>query len=433
LCTQPTHANSVAKAVAKMEGTMGRVTLTAKKIPSLKPAKAKDGKVADTIIMDAVVPGLGVRLSPKGKKTFVMVARFGGSKWPARRSLGAHGTLTLAEARKKAREWLSLVERGIDPAAVAARAKEEERRYQDNTFRVVAEKFIEKHVARLRTAKSMARTIRSELIGAWGERPIGDITKSDVINLVEEVAARAPYQAHAVFEFTRSLFNWAVDREEFGIEASPCDRLKASRLISAKESRDRVLDDAEIAALWRVTNRIGFPYGHLYKTLLLTGVRRNEAAAAKPEEFDLVKRVWTIPTERFKSKTPHIVPLTAAALAVIAEIPEHNSGYVFSSARFNFALAKAEVDRQMAEELGAEPRPWKTHDLRRTVRTRLASLKVADHVSEMILGHGRRGLQRVYDQHSYQDEMRAGLELWAAKLRDIVTPPPANVTKLRRA
>jgi integrase len=411
----------------KEEGSMARLTLTDRNIRSLKPT------AAETLTMDAVVPGLGLRLSPKGKKTFVVVARFGRSKWPVRRSLGVYDQLTLADARVKAREWLDLVSRGIDPADVVRDALAEERRYQDNTFRVVAEAFIDKHVAKMRTAKSVARTIHSEMIRAWGDRPIGDISKSDVINLVEEVAARAPYQGHAVFEFTRSLFNWVVDREEYGIEASPCDRIKASRLISAKEPRDRVLDDAEIAALWRVTDRLGFPYGHLYKTLLLTGARRNEAAAAPLSEFDIDRKTWTISAARFKSKTPHIIPLTDAALAVLAEIPEHNSDYAFASARFNFALAKAEVDRLMAEELGGAPPAWKTHDLRRTVRTRLASLRVADHVSEMILGHGRRGLQRVYDLHSYQDEMRAGLELWAAKLRDIVTPPPANVTKLRRA
>jgi integrase len=405
---------------------MARLILSDRKIASLKPA------VADTLIMDVGVPGLGVRVSPRGKKTFVVVARFGG-KHPARRSLGEYGRISLAEAREKARSWLELVNRGIDPATVEERAREEERRYQAATFGVVAERFIEKHVSHMRTAKAMARTIRSELISKWTGRPIGDITKADVINLIEAIAARpAPYQAHATFELLRSLFNWVVDREEFGIEASPCDRIKVSRLVSAKEPRDRVLDDAEIAALWRVTDRLGFPYGHLYKVLLLTGVRRNEAAAAKWDEFDLDKRVWTIPTERFKSKTPHVVPLTDATVAVLGAIPEHHSAYAFSSARFNFALAKAEVDRLLAEELGHQPQHWKTHDIRRTVRTRLASLKVVDHVAEMVLGHGRRGLQRVYDQHSYGPEMREALELWAARLRDIVTPPPDNVTQLPR-
>ena len=56
----------------------------------------------------------------------------------------------------------------------------------------------------------------------------------------------------------------------------------------------------------------------------------------------------------------------------------------------------------------------------------------SDMVAEMVIGHGRKGIQRVYDQHSYEDEMREALELWAARLRDIVTPPPENVVRLRK-
>ena len=76
--------------------------------------------------------------------------------------------------------------------------------------------------------------------------------------------------------------------------------------------------------------------------------------------------------------------------------------------------------------------PWVVHDIRRTVRTRLASLRVSDLVAEMVIGHGRKGIQRVYDQHTYEPEMREALELWAARLRDIVTPPPENVVRLRK-
>jgi hypothetical protein len=76
--------------------------------------------------------------------------------------------------------------------------------------------------------------------------------------------------------------------------------------------------------------------------------------------------------------------------------------------------------------------PWVVHDIRRTVRTRLASLRVSDLVAEMVIGHGRSGIQRVYDQHTYELEMREALELWAARLRDIVTPPPENVVRLRK-
>ncbi len=85
----------------------------------------------------------------------------------------------------------------------------------------------------------------------------------------------------------------------------------------------------------------------------------------------------------------------------------------------------------MKLELGYVPKPWVTHDIRRTVRTRLASLRVSDIIAEMIIGHGRKGLQRVYDQHTYESEMREALELWAERLRDIVTGPSESLVRLR--
>ena len=95
-----------------------------------------------------------------------------------------------------------------------------------------------------------------------------------------------------------------------------------------------------------------------------------------------------------------------------------------------FSDAKAKLDRLMAEILGGDFRPWRTHDLRRTLRTRLASLRVPDVIAEAVLGHGKRGLQRVYDQHSYEREIREALTLWASKLRDIVELAPENAVKL---
>jgi integrase len=152
----------------------------------------------------------------------------------------------------------------------------------------------------------------------------------------------------------------------------------------------------------------------------------------------LSKKLWSIPPERFKSNATHLVPLTDEAIAILKALPEFGRGeYLFStssgqSSVAGFAKAKQRLDRLMVEELGSAPPPFVLHDLRRTVRTRLASLRVSDLVAEMIIGHGRRGLQRVYDQHSYEPEMREALQLWAAHLRDIVERPPENVVKLKQ-
>jgi integrase len=177
------------------------------------------------------------------------------------------------------------------------------------------------------------------------------------------------------------------------------------------------------------TERLRYPFGPLFRLLLLTGCRVNEIARARWREIN--GSLLTIPAERFKSDAQHLVPLTKEALALVNEIPKFTKGDYLFSTTFGekpvsgFSKAKARLDQLMGHS-----EPFKLHDLRRTVRTRLASLKVPDSVAEMVIGHGKRGLGRVYDQHRYVDEMQEALELWAGLLRDIVTPLPENVVRL---
>ena len=246
--------------------------------------------------------------------------------------------------------------------------------------------------------------------------------------LVESIARRpAPYLAHIVLGHARSLFNWAINRGTYGLETSPCDRIKPAALIGAKEPRQRVLSDAEIAAVWHGERNVRYPFGPLYQLLLLTGARKSEVSGAKWSEFDLKKKIWTVPPERFKSNASHLVPLSDAAVAIIEALPRFTKGdHLFTTTYgekpiSGFSKGKARIDKLVKEELGASPPAWVIHDIRRTVRTRLASLRISDLVAEMVIGHGRKGIQRVYDQHTYEAEMREALELWAARLRDIVS------------
>jgi integrase len=408
-----------------------RKVLTDRALKALRPAAAG----ARYEIFDAVVPGLAVRVTATGSRSFVLVSRYPGSKHPTRRAIGEYGAVTLDQARAEARKWLALLQQGKDPKVEQERARQAELRKQAHTFTNVAEEYIKSHASKKRTARVIARDIRKELIGRWGARPVADITREDVKTLIKDIADRpAPYMAHLVLAYSKSLFNWALEAD-YGLEASPAASIKPGLLVGAKEPRQRVLSDAEIAALWRASEAIGYPFGPLYQLLLLTGTRLNEAAGARWREIDLDKRLWVIPPERFKSNAAHLVPLTHQALAVIEPLQRFAKGDCLFSSTWGgkpvsgFSKAKDRIDALMAAELG-KLEPWRIHDIRRTVRTRLASLKVSDTVAEMVIGHGKKGLQRVYDQHQYEPELREALTLWGAKLRDIVTPSPENVVPL---
>jgi integrase len=412
---------------------MPRKRLTDRTLKALKPARKRYD------VMDTDVPGFGVRVTERGQRTFILIGRFPGSPNPTRRALGEYPALSLEKARTRARDWRDLVRQGIDPKAEEDRLRRVELRKHQTTFAAVAEDFIERHVKGHRKARDSEREIRKELIAPWGERPIASITREDVVTLVDAVARRpAPYLAHIVLGHARSLFNWAINRGTYGLETSPCDRVKPAALIGPKQPRQCILSDDELRALWHASEIIGYPFGPLYRLLLLTGARKSEVAGGQWRELDLKKKLWMVPPERFKSNATHIIPLSDQAVAVLREVPRFTKGdHLFSTTYgekpvAGFSKAKAALDVQMKESLGAQPPPWVIHDIRRTVRTRLASLRVPDMVAEMVIGHGRNGLQRVYDQHRYVDEMREALELWAARLRDIVTPPPDNLVRLQK-
>jgi integrase len=417
---------------------MAKRNLTDRTLKALKPAAA--GKLYD--LMDSVVPGFGVRVSDSGRRTFMLVARYPGSSNPARRSIGAYGAITLADARQKAQDWLKLIEAGKDPAR-------EIQRQRENSFAAVAEKFIAYiHRQKLRTAAVMERNLRQTFVEEWGARPITTIGSDDVKRVIRKAVEReATYQAFHDFALIRRLFNWAIGTDDYGLELNPCRRLNSADLIGERHARDRVLNDDELRALWRATDRMGYPYGPLYRLLLLTGLRLGEVCGASWPEFDMARKEWTIPAERMKKvkggAKPFMVPLTDAAIEILSALPRFNAGdFLFSHSygknplRPNlFSDPKDRLDVLLREELlkltGKDALPdFVNHDIRRTVRTHLSALRIGEEVREAVLAHVRPGIKGVYDQHQYLEEKREALTLWNARLRSIVEPPPKNVVRL---
>ena len=182
-----------------------------------------------------------------------------------------------------------------------------------------------------------------------------------------------------------------------GLESSPCDRLKPGRLIGEKKPRQRVLHDDELRAFWQATERLGYPYGPLFRLLLITGQRKNEVAGARWPEFDLAAKLWTVPAERFKSDAVTACRCAARRWRSSTRCPASAAGTraiccsrpAIGQVPLNgFSKAKERLDAEMLAILReADPEavlpPFVLHDLRRTVRTRLSALRVSTEVAEM--------------------------------------------------
>jgi integrase len=459
-----------------------RKALSDRAIKALKPASKP------YIRSDGIVPKLGLRVMPSGHKTFVLVSRFPGSRNPVPRALGAYGALTLAEARAKAREWLELIATGKDPAQEAERQRNENARRQANTFAGVVEDYIrlevigpDPNVPRQRKGREVARDLRRVFVPLWSDQPIPDVGRHDVLAAIEAVrdhgtdqllaqhgikarkhrgfkkqrlsskSRPAPVQARNLLGYLNRLFSWAIERGTYGLESSPCDHLRTTRIVGNKRSSDRTLTNDELFAFRRATRRLPYPYGPAYQLLLLGGLRLNEVADARWPEIDTASKLWMIPAARMKGKDgrarPHVVPLTADMMALLETLPRFEQGdHLFSTTLgvkpvWISDKVKKDLDQRMLRMLralarvrGSDPGKvkldrWVNHDLRRTLRSRLSMLRVQPEVAEAVLAHVKPGIKGVYDRYDFLDERRAALELWATHLKSM-DPLPDKVEPL---
>ena len=372
---------------------------------------------------DAIVPGLALRVSSNGHKSYVLIARFPlHPKNPTRRIIAEAGKITLEQARRLAREWQEMIIRGVDPKTEETRTRAQARRQQVNTFGMVANAFLERYGSKLAKVADMRKSLLVDFGSRWADRPAVDIRAEEVAAAVREIVGRgSPYQAHNALGYLRRMYNWAIGTHEFGIEASPVERLRPKDLIGKREVRERVLTDAELRAVWDAAAHMGYPYGPLIRLLILTGQREREIADMSWSEIDASAALLTVPASRMKGNRLHAVPLCGDALGMLESLPRFNGGrFVFTTTSGEkpvngFSKAKTRIDALSGV---AE---WKFHDLRRTVRTHFSALPVQDIVRELVIAHAKPGLHKVYDQHAYLAEKRECLELWEARLRGILS------------
>ena len=408
--------------------------LTDRYLKSLKPAPA--GK--RIVHWDAAKPSFGVRVTDRGVVSFFIMRRMPGKPQPVRVVLGRYPEISLAQARKLATAALGDLVSGVHPKTRADRR-------EANTFAALAKQFLLRPAAaRQRTALAIEKTINRHLSPRWGRRVASEIKRSDVIAMLGAIDAGAgPYMAAKALTLASSIYRFGITHEL--VENNPCHLIKPSDFVGEIAPRQRVLTDSEIALVWQATRgeiRKGteiestYPAGPFVRLLLLTAVRRNEAARMSWAEVDLDNALWVLPGSRTKNGTPHEVPLSGMAVELLGSLPRFAGDFVFSTTAGRipiqgFGIFKDTIDTRAAELVPPGLVNWRFHDLRRTARTNLASLGVSPFIAELILGHQQKGVHAVYDVHRYQAEKREALERWANRLRDIVTPPPANVVALK--
>jgi integrase len=432
--------------------------LTAKRIETVHATSSRQE------IPDGLLVGLYLVVQPSGARSFAVRYRYAGQ--PRKLTLGAFPAINLETARTLGAKALRAAAEGRDPAREKQSAKgdakrqaAEEIRGKRDLFENVAREFIERHAMKQNRETTWRETARilglrpspddpaelveigGDVMSAWRGRKIQDISKRDVIALLDGVHDRgSPIMANRVLSAVRKLFNWCVARDV--IQVSPCTLVTPP---APERSRDRVLSDDELRMVWNAAEGDGWPFGPLVKLLALTGQRLAEVGGMRWNEVDLENKLWTLPAERVKNGERHEVPLSDAAISILAALPriKTTKGFVFTTRRdatvSSFSRAKDRLDAAVKASLtkGAKPpEPWVFHDLRRTMASGMARLGIQLPVIEKVLNHTSgtfRGIVGVYQRHSFAEEKRTALATWASHVETVVSgKTPANVIQLHK-
>ncbi|MBN9547106.1 MAG: integrase family protein [Alphaproteobacteria bacterium] len=402
-------------------------------------------------VSDRMVPGLRVRVTDKGHKAFLIWKRLEGRQFWTTRYLGKFPGMSVDEARTKARAWLALIEQGRDPAIEIKR--EVRARLDRATFEQAALDFIAQKLPTERRRKEVTHIIMATLIPLWGHMPLVEVSRRDVVELIRGKKLEGkPGTARILLVLCKRMFTWFVGQEVYALDASPCSEIKATALLGEVISKGRELTEDELKALWIATSEEAYPVQQIYRMLMLNGLRLREVVDASVPEFSFANRDWIIPRERMKAKEhkakEHLVPLTAASLDILGQMPNFEGPFLFSLTCGKTAVTmpqrvKSRIDermlkalRQMAVARGEDPAMvelvrWVNHDIRRTMRSHLSRLrdkrghKFPLEVREAVLAHTPPAIVGIYDKHDFAQEKFECLEAWAARLDEIVNDKPA--------
>jgi integrase len=402
---------------------------------------------------DGKLAGFALRVTKRGLKSFCYRYRSNGAN--RRLSLGHYPETSLSDARRRAEEARVLARKGSDPRSVFSPSmrpsREPSTASNELLFPDVLQTYLDRHCkAKLKpsTARESERLLRKVFEGAWRHKSVTQIKKADVIAITDSILDRGhPSAARHAHIAIRAFFNWCIRRDY--VMVSPCSSLESP---APALTRERVLTEHEIRAVWDGAQIQGYPYGTIVQIALLTAQRRCEVAGMLWSELDLQKRLWFMPANRVKNGRPHAVPLAPQVVALLSRIVKFEATAVADdggdqpgliTSRFHKHLMSRPSDYVFPSRSGLEgsysgfskgkrnldvasaTRGWTFHDLRRTAASGMAELGCEPHVIEKVINHRSgtfSGVAAVYNRFEYLEQKRAALELWARHVDSVVGP-----------
>jgi len=404
--------------------------------------------------LDPPVPGLGIRISSKGTKSFTLNYRFYDkvkNKRVARRdTIGrfseVHGdyeelpqwhprcALTVKQSRKVAERMLALVEAGIDPRGVQKQAEDRQKQDRANLYSKAVDFYVDRYHVQTKQNKS-AELTRARLLRVnpeWHDRPVGGITQEEIQDVLDEVMDRDQiYEANRRYSALRHFFAWLKKRKL--IPENPT--IDIDRPSDGETSRKRYWTKDELAAIWKAGDQLDAKHAAWLRIMILTGARPNEVAGMRKAELDLENGLWTVPPERHKTgkrtDQENIYELPTLAIRILkgllkTEPTPKGSQYVFwgegtRDGKPNHITLNTRL-RARIKTL-SEVDDYYDYAARHTFATGLKDeVKAPPYVIEACMHHRPKGTTAGYVHGSYRGEIREACEAWAQHIERLVYP-----------
>jgi integrase len=366
--------------------------------------RARSGS-KDNYLWDSELRGFGLKVTPTGRKVYLVQYRLGGRKGRTRRvTIGAHGVLTAEQARTRAKKLLGEVAAGRDPASGSDGMR------ASRAFGELLTKFLKEHAndkLKASTASEYHRLARLYIQPGLSSRPISELSRSEIARLHSSLADK-PYQANRLLALLSKFFNWCESQECRPSGTNPCRHIKKF----GETKRERFLSGDELSRLGEALEdaekaNAASPFViAAIRLLALTGARLSEILELKWSFVDLERGVIRLPDSKTGAKTLY---LNAPALDVLNGLPRVEGN--------PFVI----VGQKRAARLVNLQKPWRRirnaaglcdvrlHDLRHS----FASMAVAGGMSlpmiGALLGHSQPQTTHRY-AHLAADPLRAASE-----------------------
>jgi len=364
--------------------------------------------------------------------------------------LGSYGALSLAAARKTAKEMRARVALGYDVVAEKqdrrqkAAAKIEAAQNVVTVAMLADEYLTEKIIGRWKHPNIVRSRIERDIKPAIGALALSDVKPSHIDALLKGIVKRgAPTMATDVLRWLKRMFDYAIKREM--VLTNPAAAFDPSDAGGKEEARDRWLTRAELVRLLAVMKTAkGWTYQNTLavKLLLMLGNRKSELIEAPIKEFDLDRGIWALPAERTKTGQAIDIPLPRQAVEALRELVRlaGYSEWLLPARKMQTRMIPhidlntigAAIAKNIRPLLGDNFAPFVVHDFRRTARTHLEALGVLPHVAERCLNHKLRGVVGIYNRHDYFEERKSALQAWADLLTELESGDSGKVVPIKK-